>query len=231
MSRYSSAPVPLEPVGDGVEYGAARPPRGRRSPARSRSGRDRRRRSGRARRGARAARTPRAAATSSARRLLPAPPGPVIVTSRALGRGGSRHARGLVTPDEPVVQRRQARRRERLERREVLAEIGSDELEELRRGRDVLQPVSSERSKRGTRRAARRHRRRASPARRRPARRAPTRRCARRRRRRCRRTPRRRARARPCARRSAVDEPRRPAMARRRASAESRGGRDCVSGT
>ena len=56
--------------------------------------------------------------------------------------------------DEAVMQRGKARRRERLERREVVAEAGRDELEELRRGRDVLQPMVSERSKRSRREAA-----------------------------------------------------------------------------
>ncbi len=46
------------------------------------------------------------------------------------------------------MERGEARRRERLERREVVAETGRDELEELSCGRDVLQPVVAQRSKR-----------------------------------------------------------------------------------
>ncbi len=78
---------------------------------------------------------------------MPAPPGPVIVTSRALGSSSSAFdPRERVVPaDEPVVERREARCRERLERREVVAETGRDELEELDRRRNVLQPVAAER--------------------------------------------------------------------------------------
>ena len=115
------------------------------------------------------------AATSSARRLLPAPPGPVIVTSRATSarRGAaSTRASASCSAHEPVVERGEARRRERLERRELLSQIGRHELEELRRARDVLQAVSTERAERRSRERLVARRCRGSPARRRSARRA-----------------------------------------------------------
>ena len=55
---------------------------------------------------------------------------------------------GVGAPDEAMVQRRQARRRQGLERREVLAKAGPEELERLHSGRDVLQPVTAEGAKR-----------------------------------------------------------------------------------
>ena len=61
----------------------------------------------------------------------------------------------VVASDEPVMKRRKARGGERLQRREVFAEPGRDELEELDRGGNVLQPMSPERSERTPRGAAR----------------------------------------------------------------------------
>ena len=81
----------------------------------------------------------------------------MIVTSRALGVEEVLDACERVrASDEAVVQRREARRRERLQRREVLAQARREELEELSRGRDVLQPVPAERPERARRGAARR---------------------------------------------------------------------------
>ena len=67
----------------------------------------------------------------------------------------STRASGVGTPDESVMERRKARRGERLQRREVLAELGRDELEELCCGGNVLQSVVSERPERTPRGAAR----------------------------------------------------------------------------
>ncbi len=80
---------------------------------------------------------------------MPAPPGPVIVTRRVPALEEVLDPRKSVGPaDEAVMERGEARRRERLERRKVVAEAGRDELEELSRGRDVLQAMVPERSKR-----------------------------------------------------------------------------------
>ncbi len=120
------------------------------------------------------------------------------------------------------MERGKARRRERPERREVLAQAGREELEELHGARHVLQPMAAERTERGAGERLVARRCRASPARRRPALRARPRRSAPRPRRPCRRSPRRRAPARPCGSRSAGGEPPRRAMARSRARAGSR---------
>ena len=105
----------------------------------------------RARRGVRAARAAAPAATSSASRLFPAPPGPVIVTSRArlVSRGGAPRARALARVRRGDGEGRKARGRERLERRKVVSKSLRHELEELDRVRDVLQPVPTERPVRG----------------------------------------------------------------------------------
>ena len=55
---------------------------------------------------------------------------------------------GVRAPDEAMVQSRQARRRQGLERREILANARPEELKRLHCGRDVLQPVTAEGSKR-----------------------------------------------------------------------------------
>ena len=133
LSRKRSAPVPSSVSAIASSSGCAR------RLAHADRARDRARDElgigdrARARRGARAARAPPRAATSSARRLLPAPPGPVIVTSRTSGSSRRRldACERVGAADEPVVERREARRRQRPERREVLAEPGRDELEEL----------------------------------------------------------------------------------------------------
>ena len=83
---------------------------------------------------------------------MPAPPGPVIVTSRApLASSPFDLGKHIGSPDEPVMERRQARRRKRLQRREVLAQFGRDELEELCCSRNVLQSMAPERPERTTR--------------------------------------------------------------------------------
>ena len=91
-----------------------------------------------------------AAAASSASRLLPAPPWPVIVTSRTSGRArsGSIVARSSCRPDEAMVERGQrctAERRQRWERR---LEVRRDELEERVGSGHVLQAMPAERLER-----------------------------------------------------------------------------------
>ena len=55
----------------------------------------------------------------------------------------------VLAADEAMVKCRKARGRERLERRKVVSKSRRDELEELDRVRDVLQPVPTERPVRG----------------------------------------------------------------------------------
>ena len=50
----------------------------------------------------------------------------------------------VVPADEPVMQRGQACGRERLERREILAQLRRPELEELRSVGNVLEPMATE---------------------------------------------------------------------------------------
>ena len=50
------------------------------------------------------------------------------------------------TADEPVVERRQAGRRQCSQRRELVAKVRREELEQMDGGRDVLQAMPSERS-------------------------------------------------------------------------------------
>ncbi len=92
------------------------------------------------------------AATSSARRLFPAPPGPVIGDeSNVGGREQRLHAHESVgAADESMVECRKARRGQRLEGWKVLTEVGCAQLEELRRGRHVFESMAPERSERGT---------------------------------------------------------------------------------
>jgi len=86
---------------------------------------------------------------------------PALARSSGAGDRGETHARRrkgrldmseCVGPsDEAMVQSRKARRGEGVERREVLAQAGCDELEDLSGGGDVLQPVVSEGAERAIR--------------------------------------------------------------------------------
>ncbi len=92
------------------------------------------------------------AATSSARRLLPAPPGPVIVTRRRPARraGASTRASASCAADEPVVEGRKARRRERLRAAgSPRAGSGATSWKSCAAVGYVLQPMAPERTIRG----------------------------------------------------------------------------------
>ena len=86
------------------------------------------------------------AASSSARRVLPVPPGPVRVSSRARVEQFSRFSQLAFPADQGAHLNRQVRRScvERPERREVARQAFAQELVEPLRARQVLEPVLAE---------------------------------------------------------------------------------------